>query len=96
MGKASERDASLAARLAAFWVWDYAAAMPVELGPAYAPHLMTVDGVLLSTQTLRAWIARDWLWAVTEREAGRYESHRPQTIGLTEVGREMAEAHKDA
>ena len=91
---AMARDAELAVKLAAFWRWPEDEGLDVTWGPAYAPHLLTVDGVHLSTQTLRAWVGRDWMWRVTDAEGRKFKTTRPTRIGLTEVGRRVIAKEK--
>lgn len=76
----------LRVKLREWWKWPEDQTLMVEWGPQYAPHLVTIMDEHLSLQTLRAWVARDWLWSVREPLPNGITPNRPTSIGLTEVG----------
>lgn len=74
-----------------WWKWDHEETLMVEWGPRYAPHLVSIRDEHVSLQTLRAWLARDWLWQVTELTADGKRPNRPTSVGLTDAGRDVLE-----
>ena len=94
MGRAFDRTPALMEKFVGWWKWHHEDVLDVDWGPRYQPQLLTIGGRHVPLQTLRAWVARDWLWQVTDALPNGQKPTRPTAVGLTPTGRKILAEHR--